>query len=128
MGRRKAVRAVFATLTCVGLALAVPDWSAGSSPSSGKALAQAASTMPKPLLGGWTADLTWYNAKIGPVQIYRMYDLGFSYATWQDTLAYQLHGNAQEDYSFNLPPADVAAGLDDAQLTTFIASTRRTSS
>ena len=121
--RGKFIRVGLAAVTAVGLALAVPDLSSASSPTTGAPLAQAAATMPKPLLGGWTADFAWYSSHVGPVQIYRMYDIGFNYPTWQDTLAYQMHGNAQEDYSFNLPPADVASGLDDAQLTTFIAST-----
>jgi hypothetical protein len=79
--------------------------------------------MPRPMLGGWSSDYAWYNANIGPAQIYRTYDVGFHYPTWQQTLAYLNHGNATEDYSFQLSPADVAAGKDDAILTSFIATT-----
>src|SRR5215467_3959016 len=123
--RRGLVRTGLIATIFVASALALPDYSnAVSSPGpTGAALAQEAATMPKPLLGGWSRDATWYSAHVGPVQIYRMYDLGFTWPTWDKTMAYRLHGNAQEDYSFNLPPADVAAGRDDAKLKTFIAST-----
>lgn len=123
--RRGFVRTSLVALVLLGSALALPDYSDAVTPSgpSGAALAQAAAAMPKPLLGGWSRDATWYSGHVGPVQIYRMYDLGFTWATWDKTMAYRLHGNAPEDYSFNLPPADVAAGRDDAKLRTFIAST-----
>jgi hypothetical protein len=96
---------------------------ANTAPLSGAALAKAAAAMPKPMLGGFSNDPSWYAANIGPVQIYRDYDNGFHYATWQQTAAYKMHGNAQEDYSFNLPPAQVASGADNAILKKFIATT-----
>jgi hypothetical protein len=123
--RRSVLRNTMVALVFLATAVALPDFSdaVSSSGPTGAALAQAAATMPKPLLGGWSRDPVWYAAHIGPVHIYRMYDNGFTWPTWNKTMAYQLHGGAQEDYSFNLPPADVAAGRDDAKLKTFIAST-----
>ncbi len=82
-----------------------------------------AALLPKPLLGGSTSDPAWYSSHIGPVHIYRSYDPGFSKATWQQTSAYRQHGSAPEDYSFNLPPAQLASGADDAKLNTFLATT-----
>jgi hypothetical protein len=83
-----------------------------------------ATAAPKgPLLGGWSADYAWYDATIGPATIYRTYDTAFSFPTWQQTDAYVEHGAAREDYSFQLPPAGVAAGTYDAQLSAFLATT-----
>jgi hypothetical protein len=84
---------------------------------------RAGTTSSKPLLGGWSADYAWYDANIGPAKIYRTYDDGWTFATWQQTDAYVEHGTAREDYSFQLPPAGVAAGTYDAQLRAFIATT-----
>jgi hypothetical protein len=119
------MRTTLVALVLSATALTLPEYSnaVSSTGPTGAALATAAAAMPKPLLGGWSRDATWYAASVGPVQIYRMYDLKFTWPTWNKTMAYRLHGNAQEDYSFNLPPADVAAGRDDAKLKTFIAST-----
>ncbi len=76
------------------------------------------------LLGGWSKNWSWYDASVGPVQIYRGYDTGWHFATWQDTDSYRAHPRSPaNDYSFNLPPADVAAGTVDGLLRTFIAST-----
>ncbi|MDQ6873495.1 MAG: hypothetical protein M3042_00315, partial [Actinomycetota bacterium] len=76
------------------------------------------------LLGGWSKSWSWYDANVGPVQIYRGYDTGWHFARWQDTDSYKAHPTAAaNDYSFDLPPADVAAGTDDGILRTFIAST-----
>lgn len=119
-------RVVISGLAFMIVAVGLPAAStARSAPESlaGTALAKVAVTMPKPMLGGWSRDQTWYDANIGTAQIYRSYDLAFSFPTWQQTAAFAAHGSAQEDYSFNLPPGDVASGVDDAILKTFIAST-----
>jgi hypothetical protein len=79
--------------------------------------------MPKPLLGGYTHDPAWYGATVGPVQIRRNYDMAFQYPTWQQTFAYRTFGNVRADYSFQLPPGDLASGVADARLKTFLAST-----
>ena len=123
--RRGFMRTALGALVLLVAALALPDYSnaVSSTGPTGAALAQAAAAMPKPMLGGWSRDATWYSSHVGTVEIYRSYDLRFSYATWNKTAAYRAHGNAPEDYSFNLPPADVASGKDDAILKTFIAST-----
>lgn len=116
-GLTSAVSAALLTLTLAPAAQAVV-------PTTGDALYQlAVATHAKPLLGGWSRDYPWYNANVGPVQIYRTYDTGFQYPTWQQTPAYALHGNAPADYSFQIPPADVASGAADTKLTTFLAST-----
>jgi hypothetical protein len=93
------------------LALVAPAPASGSATSATK-------------VGAWSIDWPWFDRAVGPVDVYRGYDSGFSFSLWQDTATYQAHPNgAQFDYSFKLPPADVAAGLYDAKLKTFIAST-----
>src|SRR3954451_1800202 len=74
-------------------------------------------------IGAWSRDWTWFDANVGPVDVYRGYDGGFHYATWQQVPRSLAHPGGMNDYSFQLPPADVASGADDAILTTFIAST-----
>ncbi|MGZ4549745.1 MAG: hypothetical protein ACXVF0_09600 [Blastococcus sp.] len=74
-------------------------------------------------VGAWSKDWKWFDAAVGPVDVYRGYDTGFHYPTWQNVPRALAHPGGMNDYSFQLPPADVAAGLDDAQLITFIAST-----
>lgn len=81
----------------------------------------------KPLLGGWSKAWPWYRANIGPVDIYRYYDSGWHFDTYQQNTAHAARAaNAVSDYSFKLPPVEVAAGLHDARLRTFIASTPKT--
>jgi hypothetical protein len=74
-------------------------------------------------IGAWSRDWTWFDANVGPVDVYRGYDGGFHYPTWQQVPRSLAHPGGMNDYSFQLPPADVASGADDAILTTFIAST-----
>jgi hypothetical protein len=76
-------------------------------------------------LGGYSPDDRWYNDYIGLPQIFRSYDSGFHFRTWQDTTAYRRHGNSPEDYSFKIPPAQLAAGAYDDRLREFLASTPR---
>jgi hypothetical protein len=58
------------------------------------------------LIGAASADWTWFDQAVGPLQIYRDFDVnGFHYATWQDTPAYKRHPNATaNDYSFDVLP------------------------
>jgi hypothetical protein len=77
-------------------------------------------------VGATSRDWPWFDRAVGPTQIYRNFDHGFHYATWTVTKAHALHPNAPRyDYSFNIPPADVAAGKWDARISTFVASTPR---
>jgi hypothetical protein len=76
-------------------------------------------------LGGYAPNDGWYDANVGLPQIYRSYDSGFHYRTWQETAAYAQHGNTLEDYSFKIPPAQLASGAYDDRLRVFIASTPR---
>jgi hypothetical protein len=86
-------------------------------------LAAASAAMPKPLLGGYTRDTSWYNAHIGAPQIYRSYDSGLGKATWQQTSAYRMHGSAPTDYSLRIPPAQLASGAYDNRMKAFLATT-----
>jgi hypothetical protein len=74
-------------------------------------------------VGAWSKDWTWFDAAVGPVDVYRGYDSGFHYPTWQQVPAAIAHPGRMNDYSFQLPPAQVIAGTQDAALKTFIAST-----
>ena len=71
--------------------------------------------------GNWTA----FDAAVGPVDVYRGYDSGFNHPTWDQIPAGHRHAGGMNDYSFQIPPAQLAAGLWDQRLRTFIASTPR---
>jgi hypothetical protein len=78
------------------------------------------------LIGAASTDWTWFNASVGPVQIYRDFDSGFQYPTWQQTKAYALHPNAPaNDYSFKILPQVLADPLSgaQAQVAAFLATT-----
>ncbi|MCW2636076.1 MAG: hypothetical protein JWQ99_2443 [Blastococcus sp.] len=74
-------------------------------------------------VGAWSKDWKWFDAAVGAVDVYRGYDSGFNYPTWQDVPPSLSHKGGINDYSFQLPPAEVAAGVHDTKLQTFIAST-----
>jgi hypothetical protein len=78
------------------------------------------------LIGGAATDWAWFEAHVGPAQIYRDYDSAFHYATWQQTKAYAVHPNAAaNDYSFKILPqtlADPASGAA-AQVAAFLRTT-----
>ena len=79
------------------------------------------------LIGAASTDATWFDTNVGPVQIYRNYDVGgFHFSTWQQTKAYTLHPNAPAyDYSFEILPqvlADQASGAQ-AQVAAWLATT-----
>jgi hypothetical protein len=93
-------------------------------PAAAVAVPAASSPTSTTKVGAWSRDWGWFDGAVGPVDIYRGYDSGFHFPTWQETVAYRAHPNArQNDYSFQLPPAALAAGTHDAALRTFIAST-----
>jgi hypothetical protein len=95
----------------VFLGMCIAPSSAGASPTS------------VTKVGAWSKDWAWFDAAVGPVDVYRGYDGGFHYPTWQQVPAANAHPGGMNDYSFQLPPAQVAAGTQDAVLKTFIAST-----
>lgn len=81
-----------------------------------------------PLVGAASTDWAWLDRAVGPLQIYRSFDSGFHYATWQQTPAYQLHPNApMVDYSTEVAPEHLITPGDPmiAEMKTFIASTPR---
>jgi hypothetical protein len=112
MGRKRAVGTLVAGLVFLAVC-AVPSSASASANSVTK-------------IGAWSKDWKWFDAAVGPVDVYRGYDGGFHYPTWQNVPPSLAHTGGMNDYSFQLPPADVAAGLDDGILNTFIASTPKT--
>lgn len=74
-------------------------------------------------IGAWSQYGSWtaFDAAVGPVDVYRGY--GNWNATWQQVPAGHRHSGGMNDFSFRLPPAQVASGQQDAALRTFIAST-----
>ncbi|MFL6128120.1 MAG: hypothetical protein ACJ73E_03535 [Mycobacteriales bacterium] len=119
-GRRRTglvVAAVVAALLPAAGVLPVASRSLGAAPAS-------ASASSATKVGAWSRDWRWFDQAVGPVDVYRGYDAGFHFPTWQQTAAYLAHpAAAQNDYSFQLPPAAVAAGTQDGTLRTFLAST-----
>lgn len=114
MARGRTWKALGLVAAVVGGVLLVPSAASASATSVVK-------------IGAWSRDWTWFNANVGAVDVYRGYDGGFHYPTWQQVpialSQSKNHPGSMSDYSFQLPPADVASGKDDAILTTFIAST-----
>jgi hypothetical protein len=88
--------------------------------------AASASPTSRTKIGGWSQGGNWtaFDAAVGRLDIYRGYDTGFHHATWAQVPAGQRHGT-MTDYSFKIPPAQLAVGQWDARLRTFIASTPR---
>jgi hypothetical protein len=85
--------------------------------------ASAATTM---TVGANSKDWTWFDSAIGTVPIYRVFDAGFHYATWQQTPAYKQHPNAaQVDYSIDVLPQRLVDPTDpiNAQIKAFLATT-----
>jgi hypothetical protein len=84
-------------------------------------------------IGAWSQFGSWtaFDAGAGQMDVYRGYDNGFRYATWQQIPAGQRYRGPQNlpsvmnDYSFQIPPAQMIAGTWDARLRTFLASTPR---
>jgi hypothetical protein len=74
-------------------------------------------------IGAWSKNWAWFDAAVGRMDVYRGYDGGFHYPTWDKVPANLAHPGGMNDYSFQLPPAGVAAGTYDTQLRTFLAST-----
>jgi hypothetical protein len=79
-----------------------------------------------PLVGAASRDWKWFDAACGPAQIYRVFDGGFTYATWQQTAAYRAHPNATAfDYSIHVLPQRLTDPTDpiNAQIASFLATT-----
>ena len=82
-------------------------------------------------IGGWSQHGNWtaFNAGAGQMDVYRGYDSGFRYATWNAIPAGQRYrgpaptAGVFNDYSFQIPPAQLINGSYDARLRTFLAST-----
>jgi len=124
--RRRGVVAAVASVVLAVLVGVTAQAAVDRGPST-SAVPTAGAPGVKPLLGGWSKSWSWYRATMGPVDIYRYYDSGWHFATYQQNTAHAARAaNAVSDYSFKLPPAEVAAGLHDDRLRTFIASTPKT--
>jgi len=107
----------------------VTSWVVNSSTaivSSGAVVTKAAALHPKPLLGGFSKDGSWYDATIGRATIYRQYDSGFHLTTWQKSYMSTRAGSAVSDLSLSIPPAQLAGGSLDARLWTFLRTTPKT--
>lgn len=103
--------AIIASLLAAVLTIAAPPAATGATTT---------------LIGAASKDYAWLDAAVGPVQIYRDFDTGFKYRTWQDTAAYKAHPNAPANhYSMAILPQRLLDPSDPitAQLQTFIAST-----
>jgi hypothetical protein len=118
--KKRAPGALFvAALVVIGVLVAPPG--AGASPTSVTKIGAWSQ------FGNWTA----FNAGAGQMDVYRGYDSGFNYPTWQQIPSGQRYRGPQNlptvinDYSFQIPPAQLIAGLWDDRLRTFIASTPR---
>lgn len=77
-------------------------------------------------VGAHSGDWPSFDAAVGPVQIYRDFDQGFSYARWQDTRAYQAHPSAPaNDYSFHILPQRLTNAADPIvpRVRSFLATT-----
>lgn len=79
------------------------------------------------MVGAASSDWRWFDAAVGPMQVYRVFDVGgFHYATWQDTPWYKAHPTAPAfDYSFDILPQRLTDPTDpiNAQIRTFLATT-----
>lgn len=116
MKKRALGTAIVAALVFMGVLVAPTG--AGASPTS------------TTKIGAWSQYGNWtaFDAGAGPMDVYRGYDNGFRYPTWQQIPAgHRKTGNpgSFNDYSFQIPPAQLAAGDWDARLRTFLASTPR---
>ena len=115
--RTRALSALFvAALAFLGV-LVAPTGAAASPTSTTK-------------IGAWSQFGNWtaFDQGAGPMDVYRGYDSGFQYPTWQQVPpGHRKTGNpgSFNDYSFQIPPAQLIAGTFDARLRTFIASTPR---
>ncbi len=61
------------------------------------------------MVGGWSEDQAWFNANIGPLEIYRGFSSGFK-SSWSQTGYASRPGRV--DYSFNMSPSAVAGNRD----------------
>jgi hypothetical protein len=115
MSTKRTLSALLLAATVMLGVLAIPSAASASDTSATK-------------IGAWSKNWSWFDQAVGAVDVYRGYDNGFRYPTWQQVPSNLNHArvmnpSAMNDYSFRLPPAEVAAGVHDAKLRTFIAST-----
>lgn len=85
-----------------------------------------AAATPTTLVGASSSDWAWFDQAVGPVQIYRVFDGGFHFATWQATNAYRQHPQATAfDYSIRVLPQRLTTPSDpvNAQIRSFLATT-----
>jgi hypothetical protein len=78
------------------------------------------------LVGAASGDWPWFDQAVGPVQIYRVFDGGFHFATWQATSAHTQHPDATAfDYSIHLLPQRLTDPTDaiNAKIRSFLATT-----
>jgi hypothetical protein len=112
-GRHRArILALTMTLLAAAAVLLVPGQPAGAAPVT--------------KIGAHGQNWAAFDAAVGPVQIYRDFDQGFSYARWQDTAAYRAHPNAPaNDYSFHVLPQRLTDPADtiNANIKSFLATT-----
>jgi hypothetical protein len=105
----------------------VTGWNVNSTTpivNGGAVVTAAAAAHPKPLIGGYSSDTSWYDSTIGAATIYRQYDTsGFHFTTWQASYMSTRAGSAATDLSLAIPPAQLASGSYDARLWTFIRTT-----
>jgi len=98
-----------------------------TAPAAGTVPATAAAVEPT-LVGAASSDWRSFDRAVGPVQIYRNFDGGFSYSRWTDTDAHRLHPDAaQFDYSTKVNPRRILNDSDpiNDQLRAFLATTPR---
>ncbi|MEP6665784.1 MAG: hypothetical protein ABJA81_04990 [Nocardioidaceae bacterium] len=124
MARRSPMKLLLTSVIGVLALLAPASVTAEAEPAPATAAVPAlAGTM---LLGATSSNWTWFDNAVGPQQIYRNFDQGFNYATWQDTPAYKLHPNATaNDYSTEVLPQRLLDPTDtiNAMMRAFIATT-----
>jgi hypothetical protein len=117
------MRRVAALLGAVVVVLFVGTAVTATTAASG---ATATTTSPT-LVGAASTNWSWFDHAVGPVQIYRDFDVnGFHYATWHDTAAYQAHPHAHaNDYSFEVLPQRLTRPSDpiNAKIRSFLATT-----
>ncbi|WP_404348632.1 hypothetical protein LG324_13395 [Phycicoccus jejuensis] len=77
------------------------------------------------LLGAASSSWPWFDAAVGPVDMYREFDSGFGYARWQDTPAHRAHPGARFEYSFRVLPQRLSTPSDPVveQVRAFVATT-----
>jgi hypothetical protein len=114
-------------LIALAVTAIVAVFAAGPASATSMFPSQTAATTSSTLVGAASSDWPWFDAAVGPVQVYRDFDVnGFHYATWQATPAYTRHPNAlANDYSFDVLPQRLTDPTDpiNDQIRSFLATT-----